>query len=109
MNRITVALLLIILLPSFAFAGEVYGSIEVDGRSVGAGVGVDITCGNHVPYATVTDRYGSYSIYVNDTGNCRLTVHYASQPQIDVYSYPSSVRYDLVLQGNGGQYSLKRK
>ena len=109
MKRITMSFLLIMLFPLCAFAGEIYGSLEVNGRSIGPGVKVEIRCGNNT-YTEQTDGYGSYSVYVRDTGGCHLTVQYGSQsPQIDVYSYPNSVRYDLVLEGSGGQYSLRRK
>ncbi|HEC99254.1 MAG TPA: hypothetical protein ENN18_02575 [Proteobacteria bacterium] len=107
MKRVTMFLLLIMLFPSLAFGGEIYGSITEGKRSVGAGVRVEIITASKT-YPTETDRYGSYRLYVPEKGACTLKVHYRqpSQP-IKVYSYEGSVRYDLVLEKRDGHYSLR--
>ncbi len=102
--------LLILLLPRVAFAGELYGSLTEGKMSVGEGVQVEIQCAETAYPPTATDKYGSYRLYVQARGKCLLTVHYKQQsPAIGVSSYERSVRYDLVLEKNDGQYSLRRK
>ncbi|RLI00599.1 hypothetical protein DRO38_06185, partial [Candidatus Bathyarchaeota archaeon] len=106
MKMITMLLLFIMLFPSFVFAGEIYGSIRERERSIEPGIKVEIMTARNT-YFTETDKYGSYRLYVPEKGKCTLKVHYKQQsPLIEIYSYERSVRYDLVLEKNNGQYSL---
>lgn len=110
MNAICVSLLLLTLLPSVAIAGEIYGSLTEAEKSVGEGVRVEIRCGEKSYPAAATDKYGSYRLYVQETGKCTLKVRYKQQsPAIEISSYERSVRYDLVLQKQDGQYALRRQ
>jgi hypothetical protein len=97
-------------LPSFASAGEIYGSIKEGKKSVGKGVTVEIIAASGRRYVTKTDKYSSYRLYVRERGKCILKVYYNGQsPQIQVHSYKGPVRYDLVLEKRKGKYILRRK
>ena len=92
-----------------ALAGKIHGSISEGGKPVAQGVKVDVTCGAN-NYNAQTDNYGAFNLFAKDTGKCVLKVTYQGQtPSIDVNSYDNSVQYDLVLEKQGAQYTLKRK
>lgn len=101
MSVITMLFLIIILFPSFSFAGQIYGSIKRDGNFI-EGVQVEIRCASSTTYSAQTDMYGSYSIYVPETGKCTLT---ANSLPIEIYSFDSPIQYNLVLENN----SLRRE
>ncbi len=116
MEKINMLLLLIMFFPSFVFAGEIYGRISEGREYVGQGINVEIikyiSATDSTIYTGETNEYGSYSIYVKEKGECRLIVHYPNQdpaPEIEVYSYETSVRYNLVLEKMDGKYILRRK
>ena len=106
------ACLLVLLLGSFAvpsFAGKIYGSITEGGKAVPKDVKVEVTCGAN-NFAATTDATGNYSVFVADKGKCSLKVHYQTQtPVLEITSFESSVQYDLTLEKQGTQYTLRRK
>ena len=109
MRRLTILLVLVMLIPMLADAAEIYGTIRKGSKSLGSGVPVEIRIGNKL-YSTKTDKYGSYSLYVVETGKCTLTIRGTkSSPSIEVRSYKSSARYDLVLYRKDNTWRLKRK
>ena len=100
------------LLAPLAFAGEIYGSIEVVGGS-NAGLTVEIT---HIStggsYHTTADNYGSYGVDVDGRGRCSLRVKMLNgsyTTPIEVYSYENPQRYDLVIESRNGEYFLRRR
>lgn len=103
-------LVLSLLCPSLAFAGEIRGTITKGGRSIGAGVPVEVRCGEKAYPPTQTDRYGSFRLFVHERGTCILHVGYQDQtPTREIESFEDSVRYDLVLEKQDDQYVLRRK
>jgi hypothetical protein len=109
MKKLGVFLLLLMLFPSVALGGEIFGTITEEGRSIGQGTKVEIVSSGNT-YSAETDKFGSYRIYVKETGRCVLKVQHGGQtPSIEISSYESSVRYDLALEKKDGQYSLKRR
>lgn len=100
--------MLMCLLPPFAYAGQIYGSLKHQDRSVGPRVRVEINCRGR-SHTGETDHYGSYRIYAPEKGKCLLTVHYrGSRADFDIYSYEDPVRYDFELlpglQNRGGGF-----
>jgi hypothetical protein len=92
-----------------AFAGKIYGSISDGAKPVGQGVKVEVVCGTKA-YASQTDSYGAFNLFAMETGKCTLKVSYMDQtPSIEINSYEGSVQYDLILEKQGAQYTLKRK
>jgi hypothetical protein len=99
MRRTVMALAVLSLLPTMAAAGEIFGTIKEGGKPA-EGATVEITSSTRV-YVTKTDKFGSYSVYVPETGKCKLAVKTnGGAPSIEVYSYGKSARYDLVVEGN---------
>ena len=97
------------LVASYAFAGKIYGSITEGGKPIAQGVKVDVTCGTS-SYSAQTDANGAFNLFATDKGKCMLKVSYQGQsPSIEINSYDNSVQYDLILEKQGAQYSLKRK
>src|SRR6185436_20238381 len=109
MKRMCLILLLVCGFAVPSFAGKIYGSISEGGKPVAKDVKVEVTCGAN-SVAGVTDATGSYSVFVADKGKCSLKVYYQSQtPTLEVTSFESSVQYDLTLEKQGAQYTLRRK
>jgi len=92
-----------------SFAGKIYGSITEGGKAVAQGVKVQVACGTN-NYEAATDAYGAFNLFANDKGKCMLKVLYQGQmPSMEINSYDGSVQYDLILEKQGAQYTLKRK
>lgn len=90
------------LLTEAVIAGQVYGSVVGVEGPIRGGV-VKIQCGNADPVGRRTDQHGSYSLYVDGAGRCKITVNDSSPLTIRVYR--DAVRYDLRVEGR----SLQRK
>jgi hypothetical protein len=113
MKAISFVLPLILVFPTSAFAGKIFGNLTEGGRSVGQGIEVQITCGRGSPISTRTDVYGAYSFNA-PKGMCGLSVKYPNPN--DQWTAPFSVvspddpaRYDFDLVNEGGRYVLKRR
>ena len=110
MKKIMILLIIIICFPTFTFAGEIYGNIKIGRNPIGKGAKLEIKSDRVTPYVDYTDKYSSYSIYVKETGQCKLTVYYRDHsPSIIVYSYQGSVRYNLILIQSKGKYYIRRQ
>jgi hypothetical protein len=100
----------LILAASSALAGEIYGTLTEDGKTVGAGVELAVRCGERDYPAVKTDKAGAYRLVVEETGKCTLTVRHKGQAAtLEVASYAEGVQVDLVLTLQNGKYALKRK
>jgi hypothetical protein len=109
MKQLCILLILIFTFTTAAIAGNVYGSITEAGKPVGQGVKMEITCGAN-KYETETDANGGFKVFVKDQGKCGLKLSYQGQtPSFDINSFEGSVQYDLLLEKQGAQYTLKRK
>jgi hypothetical protein len=107
--RASLALVLLVF-ASPALAGEIYGTVTENGKSVGEGVAVAARCGDKTYPQVKTDKTGSYHLVVAETGKCALTVHWKDQaPALEVASYDEGVQVDLVLVLADGKYALRRK
>src|SRR5260370_5386910 len=71
MKVATFALTLLCLFPSLSLAAQVYGTLRESNRPVGPNVKVEIVCGSN-KYSAVTDNYGSYKLFPEETGKCTL-------------------------------------
>lgn len=100
------ALLLAVACP-FCWSGEIYGNISDGVRPI---QGARVTIQSRGTPTAVSDANGSYKVYVPAQGKFYLTLLYGRQTlSIPVFSYPQSVRYDLILENRGGTFSLRRK
>ena len=109
MKRAILLVFVILGMAVAAYAGKVYGSVSEGGKPVAQGVKVEVTCGTK-NYAAQTDAYGAFKLFVPDKGKCTLKVNYQGQaPSFEINSYEGSVQYDLILEKQGAQYTLRRK
>src|SRR5262245_19046685 len=109
MRHKCVLFLLVFAFTTPAWAGKIHGSITEGGKPVAQGIKIDVTCGEN-NYNAQTDTYGAFNLFAKDKGKCVLKVSYQGQtPTIEINSYDNSVQYDLVLEKQGTQYTLKRK
>ena len=113
MRKIAIPLFLILLFPTFALAGQIFGSLKQNGASIGKGSAVLIKCSESEKYEGQTDGYGSYNIYVSRAGKCAFSVYYKGRwsPPYYVYSDQTDpVRYDFELVNQpDGSFRLERK
>ncbi len=57
-----------------------------------------------------TDEFGSYSLKIAATGECRLTLEdKGSSASLKVVVYEKPSRYDLAVRQEGGKLVLSRK
>jgi hypothetical protein len=109
MKRVFLLGFLILGLAVAAYAGKVYGSLSEGGKPVAQGVKVEVACGAK-NYAAQTDAYGAFKLFVPEKGKCTLKVNYQGQaPSFEINSYEGTVQYDLILEKQGAQYTLRRK
>jgi hypothetical protein len=100
----------LVLVALSAGAGEIYGTLRQEGKAVGAGVRVDVACGS-ARASAAGDPYGGYRLYVAAEGRCSLAVTAGRQswPPIEIFSFASPVRCDLLLAVRGGHNALIRE
>jgi hypothetical protein len=93
------------------FAAQIVGSVRDGGRPVAANTEIRVTCGSNQPHVTRTDQYGSYSVYVGETGKCTFTITYNGRAlSADVYSYADPVHADFdVAKDQNGNPVLRRR
>ena len=94
---------------SAAAAAEIHGTVSDGGKPVPQGVALKLECGSASADAK-TDDFGSYSLKVSGTGECKLTVSYQGATgtlPVSVYDKPG--RYDLAVKKDGGKLVLSRK
>lgn len=91
-----------------AWAGEIYGTLFENGKSLSSEARVEITLGGKV-YPGTSGRDGSYRLFIPDKGRGELKIYIGNQnATIKVFSSDNSVRYDLSLQRQGGKLMLLR-
>lgn len=109
MKAIRLLLFSVLLSPTVAYGGQIFGTLTADNKPVGRAVKVSVLCGA-TNGAGETDDYGSYKVFV-PKGKCVLKVYYGGQwLEFAIYSYDDPVRYDFdVVRGGDGRYFLKRR
>jgi len=111
MRAITyVCLAVALAIPSIAHAGQVYGTIVLDGKGLG-GANVEITCGSDPAVKGTTAGDGAYRINVPQQGQCTLTLpSYEGSPSAAIFSGPNPAAYNYELvKGANGKFELKRR
>ena len=108
MRTFTVGFLALILAGALD-AAEIHGTISENGKSLPPGVAVKLACAN-ASASAATDQFGGYSVKIDATGDCKLTVDYkGASPSLTVSVYEKPSRYDLLVKSEGGKASLSRK
>lgn len=109
MKNVKLLFLFLLLFPNSAHGGHVYGTLrDSNGRPVQAAP-VGIRCSGGT-YSGQTDQYGSYAIFVSDTGRCSFVVNCGGQNvTTDIYSYAQPVKYDFDCITVGADRQLRRR
>lgn len=104
-----IAIIVVALAPAITFAGEIRGAVTMASKSIGPGVAIEVHCGDKV-YASVTDKYGFYRLFIPEPGTCQFQLLYRNQtPSREVISFEDSTRYDMLVEQDGDKYVLRRK
>lgn len=100
--------LVAVLFPLPASAGEIYGSVTVDGKAV-VNTAIQINCSGAVTNGATGDN-GSYRIDVPQQGQCTLSLPSYAGASASIFSIPNPNRYDfeIVRQPNGSHELRKR-
>jgi hypothetical protein len=100
---------LALLVPAAAYAGQVYGTIVLEGQGLKS-VAVEIQCGKEDPIAGTTAADGSYRINVTHQGQCTLRLPSYGGASASVFSgpNPAAYNYELVKLADG-KFELKRR
>jgi hypothetical protein len=92
-----------------ASAAEIHGTVSEGGKPLAQGVKLKLAC-DMTAAETKTDEFGSYSLKIAATGECRLSVEHKGQTaslKVTLYEKPS--RYDLMIKEEAGKLVLLRK
>lgn len=102
MQRGLLSILLVFVVVSPIFAGNVFGTIREGNRSI-PNASVSMTCGKESD-SKQTDAEGVYRLFVRATGGCDLVVVLPGRRMTaTVYSYdrPTAYDFDIVHEGTG--------
>lgn len=111
MRKVFTLILSVLLFPLTCMAGEIYGTIGMNNRPL-PGVRIEVTepSGRNIIDQAVTDRFGRYRLYVRKTGPCKLRAYInGGSNYLNIISYQSSVRYNLIIIKERGTYNLQRR
>jgi hypothetical protein len=97
-----------LLVPAALYAGQVYGTIVMDGKGV-SGASVEIQCGNDAATSGATGADGSYRINVPQQGQCTLSLPSHGKASAMIFSGPNPSAFNFELVKTGDKYELKRK
>ena len=91
-----------------ASAAEIHGTLSENGKPLVAAA-VKLDCAG-ASVSGKTDEFGSYSLKLAATGECRFSLEYkGSNPSLKVTVYDKPSRYDLVVADEGGKPVVRRK
>lgn len=95
--------------PAVLVAGQVYGTIVVEGQPL-KGASVRIACAGADPVTGTTAGDGSYRLNVPQQGQCTFAITSEDgQPSASVFSSPNPALYNFELVKAGGKLELRRK
>ena len=99
-----------ILIPAIASAGQIYGTIVLDGKGVKE-LAVEIKCGSNDVVSAKTAADGGYRLNVPQQGQCTLTLpSYEGKPATMVFSTSNPSVYNFeIVKGADGKFELKRR
>jgi hypothetical protein len=90
-------------------AAEIHGTVSESGKPLPQGVALKLECAG-ASAQTKTDEFGSYSLKVAATGDCRLSVEYkGASASLKVAVYDKPGRYDLAVRKDGEKLVVARK
>jgi hypothetical protein len=97
-----------LLSPLSVLAGQVYGSITLDGKAV-ARAAIQINCAGAVSSGSTADD-GSYRIDVPQEGQCTLSMPDYPGASAAIFSVPDPNQYDFeIVRQPNGNHELRRR
>jgi len=96
-----------LLVPAVSYAGQVYGTIVMDGKGVG-GANIEIQCGNDMTTGS-TGADGSYRINVPQQGQCTFSLPSHGKASAMIFSGPNPSAFNFELVKSGDKFELKRR
>ena len=109
MKPLATCVAIALLLPAVVYAGQIYGTIIMDGQGVKSAA-LEIQCGKDDPVKGTTAADGSYRVNVPQQGQCTLVLpDQAGKPSAMVFSSPNPALYNFELVKAGNGYELKRR
>jgi hypothetical protein len=108
MHTRNIVLSLLFFLPSFVFAGEIYGTIKKDGLAM-VNQEVKITQNGKVIATTTTDKNGFFSTTIAQVGKYKLEVTGFDGATFEVFSTNNANGYTLSLVKAGDVWQLKKQ
>jgi hypothetical protein len=110
MKHLSVYLALLLVVPTLAEAGEIYGKVTFNGAAVGEGTEITAQCGAKAYPTVKTDKTGTFNLVVAETGKCTLTVkHKTESATLNVASYEDAAQADIVLETKDGKLAARRR
>lgn len=103
-----ILLFLLLILPSLAFAGEIFGTLKKDGKPL-VKQEVRITQNGKVLGTAITDEKGYFSIMIKPIGKLTLELVGYEGAVFDVFSTNNSSGYTLTLAKTGDTWHLKKQ
>lgn len=100
-------LLILLLVPFLASAGEIYGTIKGDDGKPLAGQVVNIMQADKVIASATTDTNGYFTTTVKEVGKFKLEVVGYKEASFEVFSSNKSTRYNLLMNKAGEKWVLK--
>lgn len=97
----------VLFVPAALYAGQVYGSIVMDGKGVG-GASIEIQCGADATTGT-TGADGSYRINVPQQGQCTFSLPSHGKASAMIFSGPNPSAFNFELVKAGDKFELKRR
>ena len=103
-------LALVVFANAVLYAGQIYGSIVLDGQPV-KGASIEIQCGKEAPATGSTAADGAYRINVPQEGQCTFALPaFEGRPSATVFSSPNPASYNFELAKLAdGKYELRRR
>lgn len=108
MHTRNILMSLLFVLPSFVFAGEIYGTIKKDGVALAAQE-VKITQAGKVIATTTTDKNGFFSTTIQQVGKFKLELTGFDGATFEVFSTNNANGYTLALVKEADKWLIKKQ
>lgn len=108
MNMRSIIFSLLFFIPALTFAGEIYGTMKLDGKAV-AELEIQITKDGKVIATTTTDKNGFFSVNIAQVGKYKLELPAYKGATFEVFSTNNSTGYTLTLEKSGETWILKKQ
>lgn len=107
MKTLVSIIFMLLFVPVFSYAGEIYGTIKGDdGKPLTSKV-VQIMANDKVIATATTDVNGYFTVTIKEVGKFRLEIVNYKGAAFEVFSSNKSTRYNLLMHKEGDKWILK--